>query len=180
MTIGTVHRARGVALLLVLAAVSACGYTTRNIIQARYRKVSLPLFQNQTFWRDFEIDLTRQVQRELESRPGIFIVPPEEADIVLEGTIVDFHQRVLSEDDRDRVRESSATTTVRVVLRDPRTRDVIQQFEVTDRAEFFLARGENLATATSESFFDLARNIVMGLEEAFPRPSEQRASVRGE
>ena len=130
------------------------------------------MFENRTFYRDFEVELTRQVQKELSSRPGFFIVPREQADIVLQGTILDFRQRVLSEDNRDWVRESSATTTVRIEVRDRRHSErVLRSYEITDRAEFFLARGESLATATSESFLDLARRIVDGLEKELPRAS---------
>ena len=86
------------------------------------------------------------------------------------GTIVDFRQRVLSEDDRDRTRESSALTTVRIKIHDAGDPQVVlKEFQVRDRAEFFLARGETLATAQSESFFDLARKIVNGLEQELPR-----------
>ena len=73
----------------------------------------------------------------------------EEADIVLVGRIVDFRQRVISEDDRDRVRESSATTTVRIEIRDGRRpQRILKEYVVADRAEFFLARGENHGEST--------------------------------
>ena len=169
--------ARRVSLLLVclelawLAIASGCGYSTGSLVDRRMRRVYLPMFHNQTYYRDFEVELTRQVEREIASRPGIFIVPRDQADIVLTGTIVDFRLRVLSEDDRDRVRESSATTTVRISIEDARSGRVLKSYEVSDRAEFFLARGENQATATAESFFDLARKIVQGLEQEFPRSS---------
>ena len=164
-------------LVLATLFTSGCGYQTGSLIRAEYRRVALPMFRNETFYRDLEVALTRQVERELSSRPGIFIVPPESADIVLQGTIVGFQQRVLSEDDRDRVRESSATTTVHIEIRDGRNPDrVIEAFDLSDRAEFFLARGENLATAEEESFFDLARQIVNALEMELPRVSGPRSS----
>jgi hypothetical protein len=48
---------------------------------------------------------------------------------------------------------------------------VQRHFFVRDRAEFLVARGESLASATSESFQDVARKIVDGLEGDFPRAS---------
>lgn len=161
----------GLVLLASLPATS-CGYQLGPLIRPEYRRVALPMFQNETFYRDLEVELTRQVENELASRPGIFIVPPSEADIVLDGTIVGFRQRVLSEDDRDRIRESSASVDVRISIRDGRDPSrVLESFEVSDRAEFLLARGESLATATDESFFDLARRIVNALETKVPRAS---------
>ncbi|MBM4014306.1 MAG: hypothetical protein FJ293_04995 [Planctomycetes bacterium] len=170
------RRAAWSGLLLAVLAQLGCGYSAGPLTPAGFRKVHLPLFENQTWYRDLEVELTRQVAAELQSRPGISIVPLGEADIVLAGTIVDFEQRVLSEDSNDRVRESSAVTRVRIEVRDARTGAVRRGFTVRDRAEFLAARGETLAAATAESFFDLARQVVDGLEAGFPRAS---AAARG-
>lgn len=157
---------------------AGCGYSTRSLVPEQYRRVYLPVFRNETFYRDLEIELTREVAEELASRPGIFIVGPEEADIVLTGTILQFEPRVLAEDELDRVRESSATTTVRIEIQDARNPGHVHEtYQVTDRAEFFLEQEEDLASATGESFFDLARKIVNELETQFPRPSRR---TRGE
>jgi len=163
-------------LCALLAITSSCGYSAGSLTRPGFERVHLQMFGNETFYRDFERDLTRQVARELSSRPGIFITPLDSADIVLRGTVIDFRQRVLSEDDRDRIRESSALIRVRIEILDAHDpRRLLKKFEVADRAEFQLARGENLATATDESFFDLARRVVDGLETEL-----QRASVRTE
>ena len=69
---------------------------------------------------------------------------------------------------------------VRIDVRSARDGRLLDQFEVTDRAEFFVARGESLATATEESFFDLARKIVMGLEKEFPRSKRQGGTSKQE
>jgi len=169
--------ARAAAALVAL--LTGCGYSTGSLTRRQERRVHLPLFENRTFYRDIEVGLTRQVEKELASRPGISIAPPERADIVLAGTIVGFDQRVLSEDPQDRVRESSVVTRVRIEVRDARTGTVQRAFEVRDRAEFVTERGETLASATAESFFDLARRIVDGLEDDFPRASRE-ARARGD
>ena len=166
-------RSRVLAAAVALAIVPACGYSAGPLTRSKERRVHGPVFVNRTYWRDLEIDLTQQVLKELASRPGISIVPQERADIVLAGTIVDFQQRVLSEDTGNQVRESSAMTHVRIDLRDARTGSVRRRYEVRDRAEFLAATGETLATATAESFFDLARRIVDGLEDDFPRASSE-------
>ncbi len=185
---GGFRRSAADLLMMILGAgilvscplfLGGCGYTAGSLVPREYSRVFLPLFENQTFFRDLEIALTQQVERELGSRPGVFIVSPEEADIVLRGTIEGFQQRVLSEDDRDRIRESSAVTTVRIEIQDARNpENVLRTFRVVDRAEFFLARGENLASAQAESFFDIARRIVNELETEFARPSLTQAGKK--
>lgn len=162
-------------LLFLPLAATGCAYQMGSLTRPGFERVSLQMFANETFYRDLEVQLTQQVSRELSSRPGISIVPLERADIVLYGTIVEFRQRVLSEDDVDQIRESSAWTRVRIEIRDARKPDrILKTYEVADRAEFLLVRGENLASATDESFFDLARSVVDGLESELLRSSERR------
>jgi hypothetical protein len=158
-------------LVASFAIGSGCGYSAGPLTRHAERRVHLPMFENRTFYRDLEIDLTRQVEKELASRPGISIVPLERADIVLAGAIVGFDQHVLSEDPQDRVRESSVTTHIRMEVRDPQSGTVRRFYELTDRAEFLTQRGETLSSAAAESFFDLARRIVDGLEDDFPHAS---------
>lgn len=168
--------------LAALALLASCGYSAGPLTRSTDRRIHLPIFVNQTFYRDLEIGLTQQVEKELASRPGISIVPSERADIVLAGTIVDFSQHVLSEDPQDRVRESSVLTRVRIEVRDPRSGTVRRAFEVSDRAEFLTESGETIVSAARESFVDLARKIVDGLEGDFPRSSRsspQAASPDG-
>ena len=173
MTRATLRFALLAAAGALAGLATGCGYSAGPLTRRVERRVHLPIFENRTFYRDLEIELTRQVEKELSSRPGISIVPPESADIVLAGTIVDFEQHVLSEDSQDRVRESSVLARVRIEVRDARTGGVQRAYEVRDRAEFLIDRGETLASATREAFFDLARRIVDGLEGDFPRASDR-------
>jgi hypothetical protein len=141
-----------------------------SLVPEDRRRVFLPTFRNNTLWRDLEIELTRQVERELASRPGMFIVGREEADIVLSGTIVDFRQQVVSEDTRNRVRESAAITTVRIEIVDARDpHRVLRSYQVRDRSDFYIVSGDALAAAQTDSYLDLARLIVDGLEGDIPR-----------
>jgi hypothetical protein len=170
------RRAAPIALaLLVLAA--ACGYSAGPLTRHQSQQVSVPMFQNQTFWRDFEVGLTHEVEKELAARPGISIVPSERADIVLLGTIVDFQQHVLTESSTDTVNESSTVTTVRCEVKDVHLDRVVRTFTVRYRAAFVPAKGETVQTAAAVSFVDLARRIADGLEGDFPAAS---AEARGE
>jgi hypothetical protein len=166
--------ARGALLLAALVLVAPrCGYSAGPLVRPNERRVHVPIFKNETLYRDLEVEMTRLVEKELASRPGISIAPLESADIVLAGTIVDYDQHVLSEDVGDRVRESSTVTRVRIDVKDARSGAPRRSFEVRDRAEFLAARGETLTSATSRSFFDLARRIVDGLEADFPHATKR-------
>ncbi len=173
---GRAIRAALASALLWLA--SACGYTAGSVTRHEAQSIYVPMFQNQTFWRDFEVGLTREVEKELAARPGISIVPQERADIVLYGTIVDFQQHVLTESSKtDAVQESSTVTRVRIDVKDARTGDLVRTFTVRYRAAFVPANGETVQTAANTSFVNLARRIADGLEDDFPHAS---AEARGE
>lgn len=149
----------------VAFASAACrGYVSQSLVPASVRRIHVPIFANDTFYRQIELDLTRQVAEELRRKPGVYVTDREEADVVLEGRITDVEQRVLSLG-RDRRRtESSATTRVRLRLVDARSGEELKAFTVSERVDFATATGEGLATAQREAYFDLARKIVQELE----------------
>ncbi len=154
-----------VLLLLGLAVLPACsGYRSDPIFPKAARRVAVPIFENQTFFRQIELDLTRSVCDELRGRPGIHVVDPAEADIILEGTITDVDQRVLSITRRRRSTESSATTQVACKVLDARTRQELKRFSTSERVDFAIQTGEGLQTAQRQAFYDLARKIVYELE----------------
>lgn len=153
----------GLAALL-LGAVGCAGYRTDSLFPAGARRIAVPVFENKTFFRLIEVDLTRSVCDELRVRPGIHVVSPEDADIILEGTIEDVDQRVLAITDRQRPTEESATTKVRCRVVDARTGLELKSFEESERVDFAVRSGEGLQTAQREAFYDLARKIVFQLE----------------
>ena len=132
----------GLLLLGLIPTLPGCAYQVGSLTRPGFERVSLPMFGNETFFRDLEVQLTQQVARELSSRPGISIVPSERADIVVVGTILEFRQGVISEDDSDRIRESSAWTRVRIEIRDARRPDRrLKTYEAADRALYVAKQG---------------------------------------
>lgn len=151
------------AALLILAG--CAGYRSGTLFPAGARRIAVPIFENDTFFRQIEFDLTRSVCDELRSRPGIHVVQEgEEADIVLEGKITRVDQRVLAITKRESASESSATTSVTCRVVNARTGDVLKEFDERQRIDFALATGEDLNTAQRQAFYELARRIVFQLE----------------
>jgi len=153
--------------LLGLLVLSGCGYSQGSLIAEGNHLVALPIFENKTFYRGLEFQLTEAVAQEIELRPGVQVVSEKDAEVLMKGTITNVQQRVLSETKDNKVREESATITVEVDLVDPRTGKVRNHFVITEATAFAAARGETLITAEAESFLELARKIVWHLEEPF-------------
>jgi hypothetical protein len=154
--------------ILIPAAVSAgCGYSTRSLIADDHRTVHVAILENRTFRRDVEFALTRSIQDEILSRTDLRLAGRDDADLRLEGEIVDFIERVLSADRQDRVFESSVQVTVRFRLIDQRTGAELRRFTLTDSAPFVAALGQDERTARGEAFADLAEHLVYEMEQGF-------------
>jgi len=155
-------------LLLVFMAVlcAGCGYSAQPLTKRGIKSVHVPVFDNRTFRRRLEFVLTDAVKNEILYKTDLKILPRSKADSVLTGEIVDFRERVLTEDRDDNPQEVRVFVYVNVRWTDLRTgRTLMSRERVTAPTEFLAARGETVATATAESFRDLAELIVNLMEE---------------
>jgi hypothetical protein len=164
--------------VLLAAAVAAafplgCGYMVGNGFGPEIRTVSVPIFQNNTYRRNIEYQLTEAVQKEIQNRTPFRLASGDEADTRLLGTIVEVRKDVLGETQFDDPRELQLTLMVRVTWEDLRTGRVLAEQEVpltpdlipvTGQAEFAPEVGHSLATATQDSVNRLARKIVNMME----------------
>jgi hypothetical protein len=157
-------RLRHLAFIAAVAASSCQGYRTEPLFPANARRIAVPIFENETFHRAVEFSLTRSVCDVLRARPGIDIVGEEDADVILEGTITAIDQRVLAISKNDSSTESSATTSVKCRVLKARSKEVLKEFNTSERIDFATATGEGLQTAQQEAYYDLARKIVNELE----------------
>lgn len=159
---------RGAAFaLLLLLAVSGCGYSSGYTLPDGVRTIAVPIFRNETMplRRDIELDVTRAVKRELQYRSDARVVAEAEyADAVLEGIVIDFQQGVLSEGAGDAVQESGISIVARTRLIDARDGRVIAEWSVSDYAAFSNLLGETIDVARDEAVRELARRIVVAIE----------------
>jgi hypothetical protein len=117
-------------MLLAAPLLSACeggghfnilGYTTRPNYDCCLRTIYVPIFQNVTFQRGLEFDLTRAVIREIESKTPYKVVScRENADTELLGKIVTVGKSVINFNQLGEVRDAEARMGVEIVWRDLR------------------------------------------------------------
>jgi hypothetical protein len=98
------------ALLLALT-LSACGYSTRELFPTEYRSVAVPIFENRTFYRGIEYDMTEAFVKELEQRTPYITLDAGTADTLVRGSVVGLETRQLS-----RTREAGLPQEVEVTL----------------------------------------------------------------
>lgn len=163
------RRGRSLRWALLALVLAGCGYTAGSLVSREYRTVYVPIWKNYTFRRELEFRLTELVQKEIERRTHLKLTTEERADTKLSGEIVDFQQRVLTEDLRDRPVETQVRVVVNFRWEDLRTgQTILQEVGLAQTGEAISGRGETPeGAAATEAFEDLAEQIVEKMESSW-------------
>ena len=153
-------------ILLILASfMASCGYTSRSLIDQNVQSVYVPIFDNDTFRRDLEYDLTKAIKEEILFRTQLKIVDEKHADTILTGTLRDVQENVLIENPDAVTVESRVNVFVQFSWLDQRTgRILIDKQNVAASAEFIATRNEDVRTGETEAFVNAARKIINLME----------------
>ncbi|MBX7104168.1 MAG: hypothetical protein K1X57_08800 [Gemmataceae bacterium] len=187
---------RLIVMLAVMLPLAGCesgghfsmfGYTTRPNYDPCIKTVYVPIFQNKTFVRGLEFDLTRSVIRTIEEKTPFKVVSDrDKADTELLGTIVAFNKNILNRNQLNEQRETETVLTVAVVWKDMRTGDTLSgpkvspppgavepgvapppppPVMVTSTASFIPEVGQSITTAKQVNTNKLATQIVALMEK---------------
>lgn len=168
--------ARGPSQLVCLAGlllIAGCGYTVGNGFNPDVKTVSVPIFENDTFRRGIEVQLTEAVQKEITKRTPYRLAKGLDADTRLTGRIVQSRKDVLGENKFDDPRELQLSLMIVTKWENLRTGEVLAQQEIplsptaiplTTQADFAPEVGQSLATGTQGAVDQLARRIVNMME----------------
>jgi hypothetical protein len=107
---------------------SVLGYTTRPNYDDGIRTVYVPIFENNTFRRQLEHDLTRAVIREIEQKtPYKVVSDPCRADTELRGTILAVNKNILNRNQLNEIREGEMVITVNLMWKDLRNGEILSR-----------------------------------------------------
>jgi hypothetical protein len=147
--------------VLVVALMCGCGYSTRSLISRDISSIHIPIFENDTFRRGIEFDLTKAVKNEVMSKTNLRIASKDNADTILHGTVKEFKEGIITHGFRDSVVEARMTLFVDITLVDRRTdRTLLDKKGISQTIEYIVRRGETLESASEEGVVDLAETIV--------------------
>jgi len=65
------------------------GYQWRSLYREDVKTVAVPIFQNKSFRRGVEFQLTQALVQQIEAKSPYKVVPKERADTVLDGEIIE-------------------------------------------------------------------------------------------
>lgn len=144
---------------------ASCGYTSRSLIDQNVQSVYVPIFDNDTFRRDLEYDLTKAIKEEILFGTQLKIVDEKHADTILTGILKDVQENVLIENPDAVTIESRVNVFVQFSWLDQRTgRILIDKQNVAASAEFIATRNEDIRTGEIEAFVNTARKIINLME----------------
>lgn len=157
--------------LLALGLVLLCGacvsLSKGGLFPENRDQVFVEYFDNGTFFRNVEFDLSEHVVAEVLARPGLQLTSKEGAEVLLTGRVISVQQRVLSEDEARKLTSASTTITVVVEVLDAMTGELIKRTQLSQRAEYVPKRLDDIDDAREEAYRFLARDIVRVLETEF-------------
>ena len=157
-------------LLLLL---TGCGYTVGNGFSPELKTVSVPIFENDTYRRGIELQLTEAVIKQIQNRTPYRLARGNDADTRLTGRIVQTRKDVLGKTGNNDPRQLQVSIMVRVTWENLRTGEILAEQEVpiapeaiplTAQAGFAPELGQSQATATQTAIDQLARHIINMME----------------
>jgi len=159
--------------LLLVFAISGCGYTFGPQAVRGVRTVHVPIFQTDSFRRNMDYLLTEAVHSEIRTRSAYRLEDEQTADTILQGRIIDYRKDLLTETRFDDARELQLNLGVEISWIDRRSGRVLQQrsfplaqalAQHSANVSFAPELGHSMATAQQKAAERMAGQIVDMME----------------
>ncbi|HLG43050.1 MAG TPA: hypothetical protein VI643_06770 [Planctomycetota bacterium] len=146
---------KSLAATWIILLTAGCGYHFGHAVD--HSEISVAIFDNLTERRHHELDLTRQVIREL-AHAGVKIDP--KAPVELRGEIVEIGLPALAESQTDQVLVGAFSMSVRCRLVEKATGKVLWEESASGRGSFTDLRGKPVEAARQEAFREIGSKIA--------------------
>lgn len=130
---------------LLCLALQGCGYSTHSSLDPKYQTIHISPFYDQSKEYDLQAPLTNAVTRKFITDSRLQVVPREQADLLLEGVILDYRLRGLTYDQNDDVTQFLVVVTAGVRVTDQTTNEVLWEEQVMagETTFYTLAAGQS-------------------------------------
>ncbi|MCC6144941.1 MAG: LptE family protein, partial [Candidatus Hydrogenedentes bacterium] len=160
-------------LLLAWAAVAGgCGYSTQSTLDPKYQSIFVSAFYDQSKEYDLQAPLTNAVIRKFLTDGRLDVVKQDEADLLLEGSILDYKLNGLTYDQDDNVTQFIVVVTAAVRLTDSATGEILWQTPLMAGETTYYTRAAGQSSdrlrGNAEAFLSTVRS--------FPTEEENRAA----
>jgi hypothetical protein len=120
----------GVPCLVAGALVSGCGYSTQSSLPPEFQTIAVSPFYDQTPEYGLQAPLTNAITRKFIHDSRLEVVHPDQADLLLEGVILNYQLKGLTYDENDRVTQYLLVISAGVRLTDLRNGEVLWEDEL--------------------------------------------------
>ncbi|HPP59963.1 MAG TPA: LptE family protein [Candidatus Hydrogenedens sp.] len=114
-------------VLFILNILVSCAYTTKLSLNPKYQTVAISGFYNKSSEYDLQAPLTNALIRKFINDGRLKVVKPEEADLLIEGAILDYKRKGLTYDVRDETTQFLIVVTAAVRVTDQHEGKVLWQ-----------------------------------------------------
>lgn len=163
---------RACAVLVFAAVLSGCAYTTKSSLDPKYRTVYVSAFYDKTRNYGLQAPLTDAVIRKFVTDTRLNVVKEDEADLKIEGVILDYKLKGLTYDARDEVTQYLAVITAGVRLTNLHTGNLLWEDKLMTGETSFYTRE---AGQSSDRLRGNAGTFLPTVR-AFPTEEENRAA----
>ncbi len=146
---------------------AGCGYRAGFAMPDNVETIHVKVFENKTFYRDLDFDLTQVVKREILSRTSLTVVREKDADVVLSCTVRGVEKSVLKEDINDIPEEVEYKLTVSADAKDRAGRTLFRTAKLSKSARYVVVLGEDERLARSRALREVAEELVYQLAESW-------------
>ena len=158
-----------VVLLIIACLWTGCGYSTSSLLRDDVHSIYVPVFDNKTWYRGLEVQLTRAIVDEVTLHTRLRIAPRDEADTILEGELVSFEQIAAVVSSGQDVQLTRITAAVEFRWVDNLTRrEIVQKQTVRETALYPLTLagppGTPYGPPETLAFRQIAKRIVEKME----------------
>ena len=155
-----------VSLVLLVTAVSGCGYSLRGHLPSHIQTIAVPIFVNKTQEPAVDSFITRAVVEAFSTNGRLRLARVEDADSILEGEIIAYAVDSIAFDRNANVRLYRLRVTMNLTMRDLRQNTVLfRQANFSEKSDFRVqgAVSQTIAreeTALRQAAVDIARAVV--------------------
>jgi len=168
---------RAIIFILIFSFLSGCGYTTRSMMDPNIRTIYIKPFENsidfgaedstyrklRTYFPRMEIDITNAVIDRYIFDGNLKVVKEEDADIILNGELIEYRRDVLRYDEGENVEEYRLYIIVNISLWNVEEEKATWTEDgFTGETTYFVrgSQAKSESTAIKDGITDLARRIV--------------------
>ena len=122
--------ARTAMTVVVGAVLAGCGYTTQSSLDPQYQTIAVSPFYDKSKEYDLQAPLTNAVTRKFINDSRLDVVAADQADLLLEGVILNYQLKGLTFDANDEVTQYLLVITAGVRLTDVQKGEVLWEEQI--------------------------------------------------